>query len=241
MIKIAICDDEEKELIKTNEMCSKYANLDPEYDIRLQSFTSPVELLKISLQEAFDIILLDIYMPGMTGTQLARSLREKNAECQIVFLTTSSAHAVEAFSLHAAHYLVKPYTKEQFEDALTKAVCAVEKLGNAQIILKTPDGLQKILFSELLYSETEKHVQKLHLSGGRCLPIRMSCGELYEQLSFDDRFYKCGSTYIINLGKIQEVSSQCILFDNGEKIPMQRRQYKELLDLFTGYALGGNS
>jgi DNA-binding LytR/AlgR family response regulator len=239
MMKIAICDDEVKELNKTKAMCEKYISLHSELNVRINSFTSPEELLHITQQEQFDILLLDIYMPAMTGTELARTLREKNIECQIVFLTTSLSHAVEAFSLHAAHYLVKPYTADQFEDALSKAVSAVERRKKFQIKLKTTDGVQKINLSDILYSETEGHVQRIHLTD-RCLQVRITCCDLFEMLSNDHCFFKCGSSYILNLGKIEEVSARSILFENGEQIPMQRRQYKELLDRYTGYSLEGN-
>jgi len=70
--------------------------------------------------------------------------------------------------------------------------------------------------------------------------VRMKSIELFELLSLDQRFYKCGSTYIINMSKIEEITKSDIKLDNGGCIPMQRRQYKELLDRYTGYCLEGN-
>ncbi|MDF2538620.1 MAG: putative two-component response regulator [Herbinix sp.] len=236
MIKIAICDDELKELNKTKEMSQSFVNRHTEMKFQITAFSSPTQLKDNMEQEQFDIVLLDIYMPEMTGTELARIFRERNAKCQIIFLTTSLAHAVEAFSLHAAHYLVKPYKQEQFEDAMTKAITAMEKQKNAQIVVKTIlGGMQRIDLADYVYSETERHVQRIYLSDERCLQIRISCMELFEKLSNDKRFFKCGSTYIINLGHVEEVSTRYIQFGNGRQIPMQRRQYKELLERYTGY------
>ncbi len=241
MLKIAICDDDGNELNKTNEMCHNYKICNPVKDISISSFSSPLELkLSITKKDYYDIYLLDIYMPEMTGTEFARFLRERKEECQIIFLTTSVNHAIEAFSLHATHYLLKPYKQEQLNDALNKAIGAIEKKNAAQITVKTSEGLHRISFTDFLYSETDKHIQHIYLLDGKCLTVRITSAELFELLSFDNRFYKCGSTYIINVGKVDEINKNNIVFYNGSQIPMQRRQYKELIERYTTYALEGN-
>jgi DNA-binding LytR/AlgR family response regulator len=107
-------------------------------------------------------------------------------------------------------------------------------------MLKTPSGVMKIKFVDFIFAETDKHLQLIYLTDGRCIQVRMKSFELFEFLCFDQRFYKCGSTYIINMGKIEEVTKTDIIFDNGDRIPMQRRQYKELIDRYTAYSLEGN-
>ena len=80
----------------------------------------------------FDIIefsnpsdLLDVCMPGITGMSLATELRAKRIESPIVFLTSYSDYAVQAFGVNATHYIVKPYTKEEFFKGVDKALAAI--------------------------------------------------------------------------------------------------------------------
>jgi DNA-binding LytR/AlgR family response regulator len=176
-------------------------------------------------------------MPQMTGIELARSLRNGEDSYQMVFLTTSPNHAIEAFSLHAVHYLVKPFTYTQLEDALSVAMNAVNKRKKSCILLKTSSGIRNLNPVDLIYSETDKHLQYIHLVNKEQFQVRMGCSELYSLISSDSRFYKCGSTYIINLDRVREVTTHTIYFDNGEEVPMQRRQYRELLELYTKYTL----
>ncbi len=239
MINIVICDDDTNELQKTKNLCHSYAAAHGEIDIQIESFAMSAELLKriTDGQCDYDVLLLDIYMPDLTGVELARRLRERKDNCQIVFLTTSKEHAVEAFSLHAAHYLVKPYTETQLEIALDKAIAAVEKAKRSNILLKTSAGLQKINTSEIIYSESDKHIQRIHLQDGNCLQVRITCGNLFELLSCDNRFYKCGCTYIINLDKLSQVTTKKLLLENGVELLMQRRQYKELVDRYMSFLL----
>ncbi len=239
MINIVICDDDTNELQKTKNLCNSYAVAHSEIDIRIESFAMSAELLKriIDGQCDYDVLLLDIYMPELTGVELAKRLRERQDNCQIIFLTTSKEHAVEAFSLHAAHYLVKPYTGDQLGNALDKAIAAVEKSKRSNLLLKTSTGLQKINMSDIIYSESDKHIQRIHLQDGICLQVRITCGDLFDLLSCDKRFYKCGCTYIINLDKLTQVTAKKLLLENGEELLMQRRQYKELVDRYFSFLL----
>ena len=184
-------------------------------------------------------MLLDIYMPYTTGIELAVSLRQRNDACEIIFLTTSSTHAIDAFALDATHYILKPYSSMQFEAALDKAFSQLVKRKQALITVKSSLGMHKVLFADILYVETEKHIQNIHLCSGVVVKIRMTSTELFHQLVHDSRFYKCGSTYILNLGNIKEVTVRYILLDTEEKLHMLRRQYTTLLDRYTCYSVKG--
>lgn len=241
MIKIAICDDDEKELAKATDGCLSYLAKHSEYRIKINKFKEASDLIShIKYKESFDILLLDIYMPNMTGIELAHIIRERKEECEIIFLTTSSAHAIEAFTLNASHYLLKPYTRKDFHIALSKALSQLEKRKKAQITLKSSTGIHKVLFKDFIYAETEGHIQKIFLEDNKCLSIRLTSVDLFEKISHDKRFYKCGSTYIINLEKVKELTYKNIFLDNGEEIRMQRRQYKTMIDRYTSYSLEGN-
>lgn len=240
MIKIAICDDNKEELSKTRRECMAFGAKYPTKDIRISTFEDASSVLSyVKLQGSFDIMILDIYMPNITGVELAASLREENDECEIIFLTSSATHAIEAFTLNATHYILKPYTTEQFDSALSKAFSQIAKRKKETITLKSTLGTHKILFANFLYSETQGHMQNIHLTEGITLKVRMTSIQLYERLSHDSRFYKCGSTYILNLGKVKEVSVSSILLDTNEQLHMQRRQYKTLLERYTRYAVKG--
>jgi len=240
MIKIAICDDNREELAKTRRTLMTYAAKHPECEIMISTFEDAKSVLShIELKGGFDIMILDIYMPNITGMELAGTLRERDDACEIIFLTTSTTHAIEAFTLNAIHYLLKPYTLEQFESALTKALSQLVKRKQAVITLKSPLGIHKVLFTDFLYAETENHMQNIHLSDGSILNVRMTSTELYDRLSQDTRFFKCGSRYILNLENIKEITIHEILLDTNEKLHMLRRQYPALLERYTRYAVKG--
>jgi len=237
MISIAICDDESQQLERAKSLLKQYAIEHSQYEIKIQSFSAPLELLTfVSANGGFDVLLLDVYMDGFLGTDAARELRGMGDNCQIVFMTTSRDHAIDAFSLDAAHYLVKPYSENAFFSALDKVMDKLTKKDEVYITIKSIDGISRVDLNKLVYSETDNHVQKLYLSDGRVLSVRKSSTELFELLEEDPRFYKCGSTYIINMDYIVELSSKGVAFSSGARIPILSRKYMELKNLYMDYS-----
>lgn len=237
MIRFAICDDELQQLERAERLLKQYAFEHAQYDIKIHSFAAPLELLTfVSENGGFDLLLLDVYMDGILGTEAARELRARGDRCQIIFLTTSSDHAIDAFSLDAAHYLVKPYSEKDFFSALDKVMDTLTKKDEVYITIKSTGGIIRVDLSKLIYSETNNHVQKLYLSDGRVIAVRKSSAELFEMLEAEPRFYKCGSTYIINMDYIVALSSKDVAFSSGARIPILSRKYMELRKLYLDYS-----
>lgn len=239
MIYIAICDDMPQELERANALLLKYASGHRRREIKIQLFSSPLELLShVTEKGGFDVLLLDVYMPGIMGTEVARELRALGDTCQIIFLTTSRDHAVDAFSLNATHYLVKPYSDQEFDIAMVKVMDLFEK-DKVHLTIKSTDGINRVDLNELIYAETDNHIQKLYLSDGKTLKVRKSSTELYELLEGQPNFYKCGSSFIINMDYIVELSSKGVTFSTGNKIPIPIRKYAELKKIYMDYSCMG--
>ncbi len=236
MINVAICDDEPQEITNAQDLLIKYAHERPQYDIKTCSFIAPLELLSYVVEQGgFDVLLLDVYMAGMLGTDAARELRNMGDNCQIIFLTSSRDHAIDAFSVDAVHYLVKPYSENEFFSALEKVMDRLTKKEDVYITVKSSEGIRRVALNKLVYSETDNHVQKLYLSDGTVTSVRNSSIELFKLLEKEPRFYKCGSTYIINMDYIVELSSRIVAFSTGLKIPMLDRKYKDFKKRYMDY------
>jgi DNA-binding LytR/AlgR family response regulator len=75
MIEFAICDDEAQRIERTQAMLMQYMKENPQYEIGIHSFSAPLELLSfVEEKGGFDVMLLDIYMAGIKGIDLAREL-----------------------------------------------------------------------------------------------------------------------------------------------------------------------
>ena len=182
MLKIAVCDDEQLYLEKTRAMLDEYAAAH-DAAIAAEAFTNSSALLdSIESGERYDIYLLDIYMPGVSGMSVATELRSKGVRSPIIFLTSSTEHAVEAFGVDATHYLLKPYTPQNFFAAMDKAMQNISSHAEESIVLKIGGEYQNVPVAHILYCEAAGNYQRLRTKNGAELLVRMTASELYDLL-----------------------------------------------------------
>ena len=235
MISIAICDDE-KEFRDAAERMLKLYMEEKAVSYQVDTFGVPSDLVDMTEKGTiYDIYLLDIYMPGISGMSIATELRSRSVKSPIVFLTSSTDHALEAFGVDATHYLLKPYTKDSFYVGMDKAMQSIASHKNDSVILKVDNEYRSILVSKLIYCEAEDKYQRLYLENGERLLIRISGTELYKQLSEFDSFYHCGRAHIINLNHISRVTQRGAVFKNGMQLSLTRTVLAGLRSAFFDY------
>ena len=232
MLKISVCDDEQLYLDKTCAMLERYAavhNTDLEADV----FSTSSALLDcIEGGKRYDIYLMDIYMPGVSGMSVATELRSRGVRSPVIFLTSSTEHAVEAFGVDATHYLLKPYTQEHFFAAMDKAIQRISAHAEESIVLKIDGEYQNVPVDHILYCEAADNYQRLQVKSGRELLVRMTASELYGMLDDFGCFHRCGRAYIINLNQVKKVTASCAVLKNGMELPLPRRTVASLRNAF---------
>lgn len=241
MIKIGICDDNYKqiEIIKD----SLYS-FEKEND---ENFNSPFEissfdnsfLLTSELDKGvkFDILLLDICMPGMLGTDVAKTVRKNKDITEIIFITTSDEFAVDAFALKAAHYLLKPFSREEFNEAIIRAIAKIST--KKTINIKTKDSFREICIDEILFIESFSHVLSIHLST-ETLEIRDSLTSVLAQLNAAavGQFISPCKGYIVNLKSVKMLSRDCFKLSGGQTIPLAGRSFAKIKEMYFNYKFG---
>ena len=134
-MKIICVDDEPLALQYALAQC----RLIPEVE-QADGFTSGKQALEWLAGHEADIALLDIDMPGMDGIELAIRIRQLKPETAVIFLTAYSQYAVQAFSLHASGYLLKPVDREKLAAEFIYAQSRGKRPGKARIEARTFGG-----------------------------------------------------------------------------------------------------
>ena len=122
-----------------------------------------VQTLRLLEQQPFDLMLLDIRMPGMDGMTLARTLRQQAGAPAVVFVTAHAEHAVQAFELEAADYLTKPVELERLQQALQKVERQLKSNDSAQrgdaprdmLVIQDRGRTEWVPLSEVIYFKAE--------------------------------------------------------------------------------------
>jgi DNA-binding LytR/AlgR family response regulator len=235
MIRIAICDDEKEFRDAAERMLNQYME-DKTVSFQADVFNVPSELVDMTEKGTiYDIYLLDIYMPGISGMSIATELRSRGVKSPVIFLTSSTDHALEAFGVDATHYLLKPYTKDSFYVGMDKAMQSITSHKDDSIVLKVDNEYRSIPVSKIIYCEAEDKYQRLYLDKEERLLIRISGTELYKLLSEFDSFYHCGRAHIINLNHISRVTPDGAVFKNDMQLNLPHTVLAGLRSAFFDY------
>ena len=235
VLKIAICDDEKKFCDSAERMLNLYME-DKGLQFQVDVFNVPSELVDMTEKGTiYDIYLLDIYMPGVTGMSIATELRSRGVKSPVIFLTSSTDHALEAFGVDATHYLLKPYSRENFCVGMDKAMQSITSHKDDSIVLKVDNEYRSIPVSGIIYCEAEDKYQRLYLENGERLLVRISGMELYKLLSEFDSFYHCGRAHILSLDYISRVTADGVIFKNGTQLKLPHTVLAELKKAFFDY------
>lgn len=239
MIHIAICDDELQELERAQNYLTNYKQEHPQLDFKVATFSAPFELLSyVEENGGFDIFLLDVYMAGMLGTETARQLRQYGDRGEIVFLTTSKDHAIDAFEVDAAQYLIKPYSESAFSSALDKVLSRLNVDRRHMITLKTSLGIVRLYSRDVVFTETGRNnYQIIHTIRRETLEVRMTSTELYELLLPAKSFVRCGASINLNLRYIRQIKKDTIFFDSGEQLAYPYRAHQKLRAAFLSFQM----
>ncbi len=240
MYQIALCDDETTELHTMEQMLRSYRGHSINDTLDVRPFESAEALLLAIEQESYapNLIFLDIYMPGMSGLETAKKLKEMNLSDLIIFLTSSKDHALEAFELNVFHYLVKPISEESLFASLNRALAQFERDCTRYLLFQTDNRLHRVATDDIIYCEAQRKRQCVYLKNGEQLILHMSMTRLYEMLAAHQEFKKVGISYIVNLKHIDRLDTETLQLTNGKKIYLPRGSYKPLSDWYFNHYFG---
>lgn len=234
-MRIAACDDDLKFLQELSGLLNQYGE---EYhcNIEYKTYTNPLELVsQIEKGIHYDVILLDVFMPGINGIQCAKDIRMFDNFVKIVFLTSSTEFAIESYAVRAYQYILKPVQKENLFLTLRLLEKEAETVEKNIFVLKSKTGITKISLSKLEYCEVINRKIILHLSNGEECECNLRMNELEEKLKNFEMFLKPHRSFLINMDYIQTMTTHSIIMECGMKIPVPREKYAQIKQAYMEY------
>ena len=230
MLSIAVVDDEQVHrdiLVKYIEEWKKQKMADAE----VETFhSSDAFYFAWCGEQRFDVLFLDICMDGMDGVSLAKKLREKGKNVNIIFTTGVADYMQEGFEVEALHYLLKPIKREKVWECLEKCFQRKET-ERKRFLLPGEEGLVKVDVERILYAEAEGHYCVLKCMENR-LHLKLGIRELEQKLGEWGDFMFCHRSYLVNVRRIARVGRQDIVMDDGTVVPVSRRLYNAVNERF---------
>ena len=227
MIRLALCDDESQWLEKSKALLLKYAELHPEYNLQISCFSSGVDVVKsVMMNGSFDIYVLDVVMPRMTGIDTGIRLREYDQMGKIIYLTSSPDFGIDSYIAGAFYYLLKPAEEAQLFNVLDRAAAEINRRKERAIKVKTADDVSLVHFDDILYVELVRKSLCFHLADGSeicSLSQRDAFSQCVSPLLTDKRFSLAGTSMCLNLFFVKSVSKDSVLLKNGTSLYLSKK------------------
>lgn len=244
-MKIVVIDDEPLARMVVLE----YSQQHPDMEVMAEC-SDGFQGVKAIMQHKPDLIFLDIQMPKINGFEMLELL---DTMPSVIFTTAFDEYAIKAFESNAVDYLLKPFSKERFDQAIekyrSKTVNTVTAEKNVQSLLETaskqPDDQNRIVVKngsdirivpvqDVMYIEAYDDYVKLFTKDTYYLKKKTM--SYYEQVLDQSKFFRTHRSYIINLQELTKIeplekNTYIAILKNGKKIPLSRTGYTRLKEI----------
>lgn len=230
--------------------------LDEQSGVQVVGSAATAEEAMLLLENVdYDIVFLDIRMPGLSGLELAAILHEKPDAPQVVFTTAYPDHAVDAFGLSAADYLLKPLSPERLAESIARVRHRLDRTSTAtastasaptpavrienattrhrsRLPIQRGDRTVFVHDDDIVAAAAAHGYSYVYLNTERVL-VNYSLTELEQRLS--PSFFRVHRSYLANLNRLVELrpdfkGALVLVMDDqaNTRIPVSRRQAQEL-------------
>lgn len=230
-MRIAVCDDEELFRIEFKSVLDKVL-VNSEYDI--DTFSGGSSLYEAFLKNPFDLVFLDIEMPGIDGITLAKRLRAVSENVNIVFLTSHIEYALEGYEVNALRYLVKPVDINKLGEVLKYIQ---DKKNNSRQIMVKQEGEDIVIdLSDVIYIESMDKNVRIVTSKKEYI-TRYNISDYEEELK-NNGFFRIHRSYLISLSKVKKIVKNDVVMDGDISLPVSRSNVKALKEALYSYVEG---
>ena len=189
--------------------------------------------------QRFDLVFIDIQMPGINGMEAAQLMRTYDSETPIIFVTNLAQYAVKGYEVDALDFIVKPVTYFNFRMRMDKAMRHIRRNGGRSIAIGTRDGMRVVPLADIEYVEISRHDLSYHLVG-EDEPLTVY-GSLtaFEQEVAGGPFVRISNSCLVNMNRVRAVRGSELVMHDGGALYFSRSKKREAVETITGF-LGGS-
>lgn len=243
-LKVIIIDDEKlaRDLIKS--FLRNYGNIEVAAECE-----NGFEGIKSIAEHKPDLVFLDIQMPKLNGFEMLELIDE---DLNIIFSTAYDQYALKAFEVNAVDYLLKPFSRERFDEAVKRVIERIEKSETKlttpkdlatnfvakdeilkRIVVKKNQKIEIIPVEQILYLEAQDDYVKIVTKDGSSL--KQNRMKFFEE-HLPDSFVRIHRSYLVNLNYVKQIElvgkdSHAVLLKDGKQLPVSKNGYAKLREM----------
>lgn len=238
-MNIAICDDDLQCSGMLNIMLEEYAAKHNLKDFTVYIYSHADDLIDaIQDDEHFDICILDIMMPDISGIELGIKLRNDGYEGIIIYLTASKDYALDSYKAKAFNYILKPIVPADLYQTLDDALKDFSGKSERFVVVKTKEGNTRISLNNILYIQLSKRVLVYYLTDGSTLEglyLRVPFATAVQDFLLDKSFVQCGAGIVVNISLVSTVTNEVVTFHNNQTAYFSKKICTEICNAWNDY------
>lgn len=234
MYHILIVEDEQAAAEALRAALARYGE---ERGARFDVTWAPSPLAVGEKDGPFDLIFMDIDMPGMNGMEAAEELREHDRTTPLIFVTNLAAYAVHGYAVDALDFIVKPFTYGDFYLRMERAMRAMQREEGRTITVRPREGMRIFRDRDLVFVDVRDHTMMYHLANGETFGARGSLRSVEAELG-GEPFLKISSGCIVNMAHVRGVHDAEVTLSTGDVVWISRANKRRCLEAIAAF-LGG--
>lgn len=235
-MRIALAEDE---LYYANTLRQYLHQFGQEHQLELEiiAFSSGAQLVE-QFRADWDLILLDIDMPGLNGLETARTIRHFDPEVLIVFITNLAQYAINGYEFNAFDYLLKPVQYPFFSMKMELVLRQLRQRSQKSLLLNRDGELFRLPLGHIRYIEIFSHRLLYHtINGDIEINSSSSLSQLEQELQ-PEGFVRCHKSLLVNTRYIEHIKGGTLTV-SGIELPVSRSRRKALVLALLERAKGG--
>ena len=193
----------------------------------------------VELKRKYDLVLMDIGLPGISGMEAAEMLRTRDEETLLIFVTDLAQFAVKGYEVGALDFVVKPVNYQSLSMRLDRAVRILKRREHGSVFLVTKHGARVFPLASLTYVEVRGHNLEYHVEGEQTIKIRGTLAKFEEEQGASSQFVRISNSCLVNADHIRSVNGNMVRMSNGDELPISRTKKKAALEALAAY-FGGS-
>ena len=185
--------------------------------------------------ERYDLVFLDINMPKYSGVDVAKVIREKSEQTDIIFVSNREDRVFETFAVQPFGFIRKSHFSEDLQATLKMYI--TKKLTQESFLVvhvNNNSSMSRLPISDIVYVESMRDHQYIKMIDGEKVDVRMTLGEIENKLAQYD-VIRVHKSFLVNYKYVQRLETAEILLTNGERVPVSRNKAREVKDGYLKY------
>lgn len=234
MIQIAVCEDLKSDFNEIKALLEFYLN-NRRLDCKIVGYETGEAFLDAYQPGKYTLVILDLMLPGISGMDTARAIREQDTDCRLIFTTVTEDYAVDSYRVRAVDYLLKPVDFCLFSEALDRCFPSSMPEDERTVSIIVNQAETTIRALDICFAEIYGNHLLIH-TGNSVIQAYLSL-TAFELLLPPGVFVRISRSHLVNMHAITEISNDIVFLSGGERLVISRRRKREVQKSFNRFLI----